>query len=72
MERMSTRSQCLELVMSAVRVAALVLSDFEPRSLPVVTLDGRLVGAARRECFAVLGAWLVHARDPARWRPSRA
>ena len=36
--------------------AALVLSDFEPRTLPVVTLDGRLAGAARREGFAVLGA----------------
>lgn len=36
--------------------AALVLSDFEPRTLPVVTLDDRLATAARREGFVVLGA----------------
>jgi predicted nucleic acid-binding protein len=36
--------------------AALVLSDFEPRTLPLVTLDDRLASAARREGFAVLGA----------------
>lgn len=36
--------------------AALVLSDFEPRTLPVVTLDDRLATAARREGFAALGA----------------
>jgi predicted nucleic acid-binding protein len=35
--------------------AALVLSDFEPRTLPLVTLDDRLASAARREGFAVLG-----------------
>ena len=36
--------------------AALVLCDFEPRTLPFVTLDDRLAGAARREGFNVLGA----------------
>lgn len=36
--------------------AALVLSDFEPRTLPFVTLDDRLAAAARREGFEVLGA----------------
>ena len=36
--------------------AALVLSDFEPRTLPFVTLDGLLAAAARREGFEVLGA----------------
>ncbi len=36
--------------------AALVLSDFEPKTLPFVTLDDRLASAARREGFAVLGA----------------
>lgn len=36
--------------------AALVLSDFEPRALPLVTLDDRLATAARREGFAVFGA----------------
>ena len=36
--------------------AALVLSDFEPRTLPFVTLDDRLAVAARREGFEVLGA----------------
>lgn len=36
--------------------AALVLSDFEPRTLPLVTLDDRLATAARREGFAVFGA----------------
>ena len=35
--------------------AALVLSDFEPRTLPFVTLDDRLASAARREGFDVLG-----------------
>ncbi|HTR20853.1 MAG TPA: hypothetical protein VMH88_08360 [Gemmatimonadales bacterium] len=35
--------------------AALVLSDFEPRTLPFVTLDGQLAVAARREGFEVLG-----------------
>jgi len=35
--------------------AALVLSDFEPRTLPFVTLDGQLAAAARREGFEVLG-----------------
>jgi len=34
--------------------AALVLSDFEPKSLPFVTLDDRLASAARREGFEVL------------------
>lgn len=33
--------------------AALVLSDFEPRALPLVTLDDRLATAARREGFDV-------------------
>jgi uncharacterized protein len=33
--------------------AALVLSDFEPRTLPLVTLDDRLATAARREGFDV-------------------
>lgn len=36
--------------------AALVLSDFEPRTLPLVALDDRLATAARREGFAVFGA----------------
>jgi predicted nucleic acid-binding protein len=36
--------------------AALVLSDFDPRTLPLVTLDDRLASAARREGFTVLGA----------------
>jgi len=36
--------------------AALVLSDFEPRTLPFVTLDDRLAAAARREGFEVLAA----------------
>ena len=36
--------------------AALVLSDFDPKTLPFVTLDGRLAAAARREGFEVLGA----------------
>lgn len=35
--------------------AALVLSDFEPRTLPFVTLDDRLASAARREGFEVQG-----------------
>jgi hypothetical protein len=35
--------------------AALVLSDFEPKTLPFVTLDDRLASAARREGFEVLG-----------------
>ena len=33
---------------------ALVLSDFEPRTLPFVTLDDRLASAARREGFNVI------------------
>jgi len=36
--------------------AALVLSDFEPRTLPFVTLDDRLAAAARREGFEVLAS----------------
>ena len=36
--------------------AALVLADFDPATLPFVTLDDRLASAARREGFAVLGA----------------
>jgi len=36
--------------------AALVLSDFDPGTLPFVTLDDRLASAARREGFEVLGA----------------
>jgi predicted nucleic acid-binding protein len=36
--------------------AALVLSDFGPKTLPFVTLDDRLAAAARREGFEVLGA----------------
>ena len=35
--------------------AAVVLADFEPRTLPLVTLDDRLAVAARREGFEVLG-----------------
>jgi predicted nucleic acid-binding protein len=35
--------------------AALVLSDFEPKTLPFVTLDAQLAAAARREGFEVLG-----------------
>jgi uncharacterized protein len=36
--------------------AALVLCDFETRTLPFVTLDARLGAAAQREGFEVLGA----------------
>lgn len=36
--------------------AALVMSDFEPGTLPFVTLDGQLASAARREGFEVFGA----------------
>jgi uncharacterized protein len=36
--------------------AALVLSDFDPATLPFVTLDDHLARAARREGFQVLGA----------------
>jgi predicted nucleic acid-binding protein len=35
--------------------AALVLCDFEPKTLPFVTLDTQLASAARREGFEVLG-----------------
>jgi hypothetical protein len=35
--------------------AALVLCDFEPRTLPFVTLDSQLAAAAGREGFEVLG-----------------
>ena len=35
--------------------AALVLADFEPRTLPFVTLDAQLGAAAGREGFEVLG-----------------
>jgi hypothetical protein len=35
--------------------AALVLAGFEPRTLPLVTLDLQLAAAARREGFEVLG-----------------
>jgi predicted nucleic acid-binding protein len=35
--------------------AALAFCDFEPKTLPFVTLDDRLAGAARREGFEVLG-----------------
>lgn len=35
--------------------AALVLADFDPRTLPLVTLDLHLAAAARREGFEVLG-----------------
>jgi predicted nucleic acid-binding protein len=35
--------------------AALVLADFEPRTLPFVTLDAHLGAAAGREGFEVLG-----------------
>ncbi|MGC2444847.1 PIN domain-containing protein [Candidatus Binatus sp.] len=35
--------------------AALVAADGEPQSLELVTLDGRLAEAARREGFPVLG-----------------
>ena len=34
--------------------AAIVLADFDPRSLPFVTLDNQLASAARREGFEVL------------------
>lgn len=36
--------------------AALVLADFAPATLPFVTLDRHLAGAARREGFEVVGA----------------
>jgi predicted nucleic acid-binding protein len=36
--------------------AALVASEFEPRTLPFVTLDARLAEAAGREGFEVVGA----------------
>jgi len=35
--------------------AAVVLADFEPRTLPFVTLDAQLGAAASREGFEVLG-----------------
>ncbi len=35
--------------------AAVVLADFEPQTLPFVTLDERLATAAHREGFEVLG-----------------
>ena len=35
--------------------AAIVLADFDTRTLPVVTLDLQLAAAARREGFQVLG-----------------
>lgn len=35
--------------------AAIVLADFEPKTLPFVTLDQPLAAAARREGFEVLG-----------------
>lgn len=35
--------------------AALVLADFDARTLPLVTLDLQLAAAARREGFEVLG-----------------
>ncbi len=35
--------------------AAIVLADFDTRTLPVVTLDPQLAAAARREGFEVLG-----------------
>ena len=34
--------------------AAIVLADFDPKTLPFVTLDQQLAGAARREGFEVL------------------
>jgi len=36
--------------------AALVLADFDPKTLPFVTLDARLAAAAEREGFQVVGA----------------
>ncbi len=36
--------------------SAIVLADFDPRSLPFVTLDQQLASAARREGFEVLPA----------------
>jgi hypothetical protein len=36
--------------------AAIVLADFDPKTLPFVTLDQALATAARREGFPVLGA----------------
>jgi hypothetical protein len=35
--------------------AAIVLADFDPKTLPFVTLDRHLGAAARREGFEVLG-----------------
>lgn len=35
--------------------AALVLAEFDPKTLPFVTLDARLAAAAEREGFEVLG-----------------
>lgn len=35
--------------------AAIVLADFDPKTLPFVTLDRQLGAAARREGFEVLG-----------------
>lgn len=35
--------------------AALVLAEYDPRTLPFVTLDDRLAAAAEREGFPVLG-----------------
>ncbi|MEX0692744.1 MAG: type II toxin-antitoxin system VapC family toxin [Gemmatimonadales bacterium] len=36
--------------------AAVVLADFDPRTLPFVTLDAQLASAARREGFEVITA----------------
>jgi len=48
--------QPLRAADAAHLAAALVLSDFEPQTLPLVTLDDRLATAARHRGFAVLGA----------------
>lgn len=50
------RTHALRAADALQLAAALVLSDFDPQTLPFVTLDERLAAAARREGFEVLGA----------------
>lgn len=49
------RVHALRAADSLQLAAALVASDHDPASLPLVCLDERLTGAARREGFRVLG-----------------
>lgn len=49
------RLHALRAAGSLQLAAAIVLSDFEPRTLPFVTLDQTLAAVAGREGFEVLG-----------------